>query len=108
MFAPISKASITLDGSATAAAIQDALRLASRSPRGPVYLSLPADIAVQRETPGTAGSSFADPLPDSEAILSQIEWALNRAERPVVVVGISLDQRRDKAAKFPQLSPSPC
>lgn len=105
LFAPISKASIPLDGSATATTIQDALALASHSPRGPVYLSLPADIAVQPDnasaTPDNASgapvNSFSEPLPplDSDAVLSRIELALNGAERPVVVVGISLDQQRD-------------
>ncbi len=115
MFAPISKASVALDGSGTAATVRDALKLATRSPRGPVYLSLPGDVAAQPEKAsptGTPGSSGAgrdptslgqgeieqDSVSDLSHALVQIEEALNRAKRPLVVVGIALEQRQDSAA----------
>ncbi len=98
MFAPISKASVALDGSGTAVAIRNALKLATQSPRGPVYLSLPGDIAAQPEKAGAADSPLPDPVPDPAPALAQIEEALNRAKRPFAVVGIALNQRRDMAA----------
>jgi acetolactate synthase-1/2/3 large subunit len=98
MFSPISKASIALDGSGTAVTIQDALRIATKSPRGPVYLSLPADIASCADVTGPTINSIVDRVPDPSAKLSRIEEALNRAKRPVAIVGIALGQQNDAAA----------
>ena len=98
MFAPISKASVALDGSGTAVAIQEAIALTTQSPRGPVYLSLPGDIATQPEKAGKSDNPLPDLLPDPTQALTQIEEALNAAKRPFVVVGIALNQRQDMAA----------
>ncbi len=101
MFAPISKASLALDGSGTAAAVNGALELATRSPRGPVYLTLPGDVAaVAEEDPSPTGSEGTEPaqVPDPAHSLAKIEGALGRAQRPFVVVGVALDQRADRAA----------
>ncbi|MCP4422250.1 MAG: thiamine pyrophosphate-binding protein [Chloroflexi bacterium] len=98
MFAPICKASVALDGMETAVAIQEAITLATQSPQGPVYLSLPGDVAPQPDKSGETDGSISNPVPDPSQALIQIERALNVAKRPFVVVGIALDQRRDMAA----------
>ena len=105
MFAPISKASIALDGTNTAAQIRDAMKLATTSPRGPVYLSLPSRMAVQKDK-STQGYNNSDGTPKpqrtTEAVtttnMGKIVTALNQAQRPIVVVGIVLNQRQDAAA----------
>ncbi len=113
MFAPISKASVELDGTETAVAIQDAIQLATQSPQGPVYLSLPGDIAAQLDRQGTQSADSYSIRPqkihgDSQRkarekqydtiALAEIEERLNKAKRPFVVVGIACDQQKDGAA----------
>lgn len=99
MFAPISKASIALDGTNTATQIQDAVKLATTSPRGPVYLSLPSHMAVQKEK-SNHQTPPSPPLapPNNRGGMGKMVKALNRAQRPIVVVGIALDQHKDAAA----------
>lgn len=106
LFEPITKRSIALDGTATADQVQAAVGLARTPPRGPVYLSLPMDVAVQPDRANGAGSStifetpsvletlgVSEPRP-FDAILN----ALNHARRPIGVVGIALDPERDPAS----------
>lgn len=100
MFAPITKASIPLDGRETTAVIEHALEITLTPPCGPVYLSLPGDVAAKPDKSGapfrlSAPMSTPPPIPE---ILTKIQAALNQAHRPVVVVGIGLDQRKDGPA----------
>lgn len=98
MFTPITKWSVALDGANTAETIQAAIAVAGHAPRGPVYLTLPADLAIAPDNPSLhAPSSPALPVPDDrsfDAILS----ALNAAQRPIGVIGTALDPERDTAA----------
>ncbi len=107
LFAPISKNSIALDGENTRRTIQQALQFARTPPRGPVYLTLPADLAEQTDTdrsPHGNGPARGDaqpehdPTPNSREYqdsLGKIQQALNQARRPIAVVGIALDYHQD-------------
>lgn len=98
LFAHVTKRSIALDGADTAGAVAAAARLAVAPPRGPVFLSMPADVAVGPATPGVV------PIPDAPAAspagagLEPLAAALARARRPVAVIGVALEPRRDAAA----------
>ncbi len=98
MFAPIAKDSIALHLRTGPAAVMEALRLAATPPRGPVYLSLPADLAVQ---PASEQKSAAPPHPiraPAPAPLEPLLDALRKAVRPLAVVGIALDPGLDGPA----------
>jgi len=96
LFAPITKESIELTDHACDEQIRYALEAALTPPRGPVYLSLPGDVAASEPDPNGVISQtiYFSASPEFEN-LDPIAEALNRAKRPVVVVGIALDQRQD-------------
>lgn len=98
VFAPISKWSVALEGSGTEKTIGAAMALARTPPRGPVYLSVPSDLAKTPERADDPGPRVP-PSPDpDDASFDAITDALNAARRPVGVVGIALDARRDTPA----------
>ena len=99
LFAPISKASLKLEGQATQAAVEQALGIANAPPRGPVYLSIPNDVAVSMDC-GEAGSvpGEAKVEPVDQVNLNEICTALGNSKYPIAVVGISLDARHDSSA----------
>ncbi len=98
MFAPITKWSVALDGAKTAETVRAAIEVARAAPRGPVYLTLPADLATAPDNPAIpAPAPPALTIPDArsfDAILS----ALNAARRPIAVIGTALDPERDTPA----------
>ena len=96
MFAPITKASVSLHGTGTRETLRRAIDVALTPPRGPVYLSLPGDVATHPdEDRAGAGLSIEPSPPTDQHALADIQAALNRAKRPAAVVGIALDQRKD-------------
>jgi acetolactate synthase-1/2/3 large subunit len=98
LFAPISKWSVALNGAGTAETIRAAITIAQTGPRGPVYLSLPADVAVSSDRSADPGSSPPHlPAPDEQSF-EVIASALNRARRPIGVVGSALDPKQDTTA----------
>lgn len=99
LFALLTKESIALTDHACDEQIQHALEAALTPPYGPVYLSLPGDVAAKPPNPGGILSQTMHMVPPTDwAELETIAAALNRARRPVVVVGLALDQQRDGAA----------
>ena len=77
--------------------MKTALSVAAGPPRGPVYLSLPSDVAGK---PAIGHGTVHPPLPApaDESDLPRILSTLNGAERPVAVVGIALDPAMDGPA----------
>ena len=115
LFTPITRWSVDLEGAAVEATVKTALDVAEGPPRGPVYLSLPSDVAGKpaagfdsannHSGPGTpdnhSGPGTADPPltpPEDESDLPRILSTLNKAERPIAVVGIAMDAARDAPA----------
>lgn len=97
LFDPVCKWSVVLDETGVRETIRSALNVAAAPPAGPVYLSISNDVAVADAAPGE-GASIPDPTCACIGSLDAITSALNRAERPVGVVGIALDALRDSAA----------
>ncbi len=94
VFAPISKWSVALDGSATSQTIRDAMIVARTPPRGPVYLSVPSDLATTADRPDAPGPSPPQlPVANDEAF-DRIVDALNAARRPIGVIGIAMNAQQ--------------
>lgn len=72
------------------AAFARAYLLATQAPRGPVFLSVPADDWDQPATVVQTRPRIADPAPDDEALAS-VAAALDASERPALVVGAAVD-----------------
>ena len=98
MFAHVTKWSVALEGRATGATIQAALRVAATAPLGPVYLSVPADVAIAPDRSGSPGPPPPPmPVPD-ETALDKIVKTLNASRRPIGIVGMALSAGTDGAA----------
>lgn len=127
LFTPITRWSVDLEGADVEDTVKTALSVAAGPPRGPVYLSVPSDVAGKPVTgadssnnpdssvnadssaiaagaasqAGQAGHGTSHPphpTPADESDLPRILSTLNGAERPVVVVGIAMDAARDAPA----------
>ena len=99
MFEPITKDSISLTDHACDEQIQYAIQTALTPPCGPVYLTIPGPVAVQPPNPnGWLGQKGHFNIPSEPEEIAAIAVALNQAKRPVVVVGLALDQHKDGAA----------
>lgn len=101
LFSPICKQVYRFTGLGTRDLIRQGYRLARTGPRGPVYFCLPGDVARQEEgevdrlgdLAAEAGPGRADP----ERIAALIR-AVKGSRRPLVVLGLGLDQARDLSA----------
>jgi acetolactate synthase-1/2/3 large subunit len=106
LFRPITKWSHTLTGVNTAATVQRALDLTMEGRPGPVYLSLPSDVARRevRPAPGTPGETAAQaalPLVGDRALSGDLARAarmISQARRPLAMVGIGLDPMKVQPA----------
>jgi acetolactate synthase I/II/III large subunit len=93
LFHPITKWSATLTGENTPAMIERALALTTAGRPGPVYLALPSDVARCDEpaaTPRPTPTPVPPPGPSASDIARAAEM-LDRAQRPLAVVGIGCD-----------------
>jgi acetolactate synthase-1/2/3 large subunit len=95
LFTPITKWSVELNGSATEETICTALAVARRPTRGPVYLNVPAEVAVGKDLPQGAAPGAPVLRAESRHDLSLIRQALEKAKRPIGIVGLSLDAEQD-------------
>lgn len=95
LFQPITKKSVALDGTDTAHHVRSAVSLARHPPQGPVFLTIPNDIATSRERANGRVDSAPISPPNGSAPFDKILAAFNRARRPIGVVGIALDAQRD-------------
>jgi acetolactate synthase-1/2/3 large subunit len=107
VFRPITKWSHTLTGVGTAATVQRALDLTTQGRPGPVYLSLPSNVARSEEralSPEEGEAPRQDPLPieggglPTADLLDRAAQMISRARHPLVVVGIGLDPMKVQPA----------
>ncbi len=106
LFTPISRWSVDLEGAAVEDTIKSALSIAAGPPRGPVYLSVPSDVAGRPALDGKSTTHDVDvksshpppPTPADDSDLPRILASLNGAERPIAVVGIAMDAAREAPA----------
>jgi acetolactate synthase-1/2/3 large subunit len=97
LFAPVTKWSLSLDGVQTAKTVASAMAVASRAPRGPVFLSLAPETAANADSPegiGPPEPGFIANHGDLAAVIRH----LKAARRPVAVVGLALDPVHDSSA----------
>jgi acetolactate synthase-1/2/3 large subunit len=103
ILAPVTKQSVTAHTTAEVAGVLDqALRVAAASHRGPVFVDVPMDELYGRaevEIPATADRDRLRPDPDE---LDAIAALLARAERPVLVLGSDtwMDGAETSALRF--------
>jgi len=97
LFRPITKWSTALTGLDTAGTVQRALELTVEGRPGPVYLSLPSDIARRQDRPAPKGQGGAQStLPSNDrasrqAGLEQARGMIAGAGRPLAMVGIGVN-----------------
>ncbi len=106
LFRPITKWSHTLTGVNTAATVKRALDLTTEGRPGPVYLSLPSDVARREDR---AGASPPDDHPRQAALpfsgrgamgadVPRAARMIGQAARPLAMVGIGLDPMKVQPA----------
>ena len=123
VYRPFTKLAITLDGHDTACKVRQAIDVSLAPRRGPVHLALPSDVArrddrensVQLPSPqhlaadppekGASPLSAKVPAPFAERCqppfgksASHLLAAVRGARRPIAILGLDLDARRDAAA----------
>ncbi len=102
VYRPFTKDALTLDGEDTEAKVRRAFLTATSPRMGPVHIALPSDVA--REPERSSGSAPAVPLrpgpvPSAPAeAVERVATALAAARRPVVILGLDIDPRRDVSA----------
>lgn len=87
-FGPVCKWSVDLSKTGVRETITSALKFSAAAPAGPVYLTIPNDVAVDRGSRGE-GASTPDLTCGQSGSLDAITAALNRAEHPVGIVGVA-------------------
>ncbi len=106
VFRPITKWSHTLTGADTAATVQRALDLATEGRPGPVYLSLPSDVARWEDrarNPEQGEPLRQDLLPLEGGGPTTVDFdraarMISRARRPLAMAGIGLDPMKVRPA----------
>ena len=97
VFDPVCKWSVALENNGIETTVRSALGLAAAPPAGPVYLTIPNDVALDDASPG-GRQPTTGPSCTRDGDLDTITRALNRANRPVGIVGVALNVRQDSAA----------
>jgi acetolactate synthase-1/2/3 large subunit len=99
VYRPFTKLAFTLDGVDTAAKVRHAIDVSLAPRRGPVHIALPSDIARSEDRKGSSHLSATGGSPlcgggvsDSVARIAEVA---NAARRPVAILGLDLDPRRD-------------
>lgn len=86
LFAPITKASLSVGEDDTATLVRHCLDLAAAPRPGPVHMCLASDIAIKESLPGQRIPSSAPPKLAAE--LQEIADRLAAAERPLALIGL--------------------
>lgn len=106
LFRPVTKWSHTLTGLDTATTVRRALDLTTEGRPGPVYLSLPSDVARQPDRATGGGPADLPPqvlLPLTAGHLPEAGrrcaiQMIHRASRPLAMVGIGMDPQKGQPA----------
>ncbi|MFQ5914868.1 MAG: thiamine pyrophosphate-binding protein [Nitrospinota bacterium] len=91
LFAPLTKASFTLEAGNVGETVGKAIRIALSEPPGPVHLDLPEDVAAlpaNEPVPGLKEPERPPPAPAGN--LRKVGEALASARKPVAILGLSL------------------
>jgi acetolactate synthase I/II/III large subunit len=97
LFKPIVKASFELRADSIAAAVTEALRIATTEPCGPVHLDLPEDVALADASESLAGGVASGATAPARIDIEAAASLLRRAQRPLVIIGASAMRMREPA-----------
>jgi acetolactate synthase-1/2/3 large subunit len=86
LFAPITKASLSIGGRDTESVVRESIALAAAPRPGPVHLSLASDVAVQECAGGS--EELRAPAGEIAASLQPLADRVNAAQRPLVLIGL--------------------
>lgn len=88
LFAPITKRTARVGTGNTADLVNESLDLAAAPRPGPVHLALPSEVAVKECVDRSAGPQVQLGLAQEEANLDSIVARIERAGRPLVLIGL--------------------
>ncbi len=97
LFDPICKWSVALGETGVEATVRSGMLRALAPAAGPVYLTIPNDVAVA-DAPHAPAEGPSSSTRVCNGDLEAITKALNRAKRPVGIVGVAMNARLDFAA----------
>ncbi len=97
VFAPITKATFTLDAAVAGTMVEKALGIATEGRCGPVHIDVPISVADAPAVPNAARRAPASPVAPAGVDLATARGWLSNAQRPVMVVG--LDVLKDGSAE---------
>src|SRR5262245_19556803 len=102
VFRPITKQTMTLDGVNTAATVRRAWRTTLEPRFGPVHIALPSDVARQPDRQAEDASTIArapgPPRPPSADAVARMAAEIEKARRPVLILGLDLNPYTDAPA----------
>jgi acetolactate synthase-1/2/3 large subunit len=109
LFAPVTKASLTIEAESAGHGIAHAGQLAMTEPRGPVHLDVAPDVAGRAALPVATSVRPAALPPPARDALDAAARLLGRASRPVIIAGLQC--RGHQASKwlraFAETRPAP-
>ena len=96
LFAPITKSQRRIGEGGAAAAVADAIAVATAEPPGPVFLELPEDVSLAPAPPGSPPAAAPPaPLPAPPNDLGErLSAMLAGARRPIVLTGLSFTRAK--------------
>jgi len=102
VYRPFTKAALTLDGHNTALKVRAAIHVTLAPRMGPVHIALPSDVARKEDdesvTAHLEGRVQTPPFEKTPSAFERVAREIGAASRPVVVLGLDLDPRRDAPA----------
>ena len=99
LFDPITKKVFTFSGQNSRGMVLEGFQIATTGPQGPVYFCLPSDMARKDETPSREeiAPELKKGLPNAidGTLISQAIEEIQKAKKPLVILGIGVDPRKD-------------
>ena len=89
IFTPITKGSFIIQASGAAWTVDEAIRLASSEPFGPVSLIIPSDVAEQEMIPQEMQIKTHSHELEGDLSLEEVANKLKRASKPLVLIGLA-------------------
>jgi acetolactate synthase-1/2/3 large subunit len=99
VYRPFTKLALLLDGDDTEAKVRRAIRASLELRMGPVHIAVPSDVARGPDRPRNDAAQLplvADTIaPAPREAVERVAAAIAAAQRPIVILGLDLDPRRD-------------
>jgi acetolactate synthase-1/2/3 large subunit len=102
VYRPFTKLTVTLDGENTAGSVYEAYSVAAQRRMGPVHIALPSDVAGSPERGIESGGGVRlepqSSASSSDEDVERIAAAVREARRPVVLLGLDLEPKKDRGS----------